>query len=205
MIGPEDIHITEDGINCTFLRDMNKLNHQTENTDNLEKLLKQFFEYYSQFDFTSKAVCINETVTLTKPEHSALYIVNPLERGLNVSKNVSIEEMERFKVELRNAAWTLEAQQNRDSNWGLLSLFENSRKVRQFSGYGIQQPGRLMEVSKLFEEDEEEKRKSLDDGVVYKNEDIKKQVQSIKRETRDSLRVIKNHEDKINIKEKHQR
>lgn len=108
---------------------MNKLDHETKNTDSLETLLKQFFEYYSQFDFVSKAVCINESVALSKPEHSPLYIVNPLERGLNVSKNVSIEEMEKFKIELRNAAWTLEAQQNRDSNWGLLSLFENTKST----------------------------------------------------------------------------
>lgn len=185
---------------------MNKLNHKTKNADSLETLLKQFFEYYSQFDFISKAVCINEAVAIPKPEHSPLYIVNPLERGLNVSKNVSIEEMERFTSELRNAAWALEAQHSRDTNWGLLSLFENTQKARQFTGFGIQQPGRLMEVSKLFEEDEEEEPKTPDERITFKNEELKKQVQTIKKETQDILKVFKNQENKTNkIKEKHQR
>lgn len=34
--------------------------------------------------------------------------MNPLERNLNVSKNVSLEEVERIRIETRNAAWTLE-------------------------------------------------------------------------------------------------
>lgn len=60
-----------------------------------------------------------------------------------------------------------------------------------------------MEVSKLFEEDEEEKPKRAEDGIIFKNEDIKKHVQSIKRETEDSLRAIKNQANQI--KEKNRR
>lgn len=184
---------------------MNKLKHQTKNTDTLATLLKQFFEYYSEFDFASKAICLNEAVAITKPEHSPLYIVNPLERGLNVSKNVSVEELERFVVEVRNAVWTLEMNENRDTNWGLLSLFENSQKRRVITGFGLQQSGRLMDVSKLFEDDNEEESTG---EIVYKNEAVKKQVQNIRQETEDALKVIKNRNVKTshsNIKEKHQR
>lgn len=36
------------------------------------------------------------------------YVVNPLEKSANVSKNVSLEEVERLRIALRDAAWNLE-------------------------------------------------------------------------------------------------
>lgn len=187
------MYVTEDGINCTFLRDVNKLDHKTENSDNLGSLLKQFFEFYSHFDFSAKAVCLNEAVAITKPEHSPLYIVNPLERGLNVSKNVSLEEVQRFKSELQNAAWTMESQEIKATNWGILSLFEKARVAGANTVFPMHlKHGRLMEVRKLFEEEEEEGEELND--ITYKNEEIKKQVQEIKRETRATLKNIAKHE-----------
>lgn len=113
----------------------------------------QFFEYYSQFDFSSKAISLNAGIAITKPEHSALYIVNPLERELNVSKNVSFEELEHFKMEVRNAAWCLESQENHKNNWGILSLFDNKKKA--FQPIAHPKHTKLIEVSKLFEPVEE--------------------------------------------------
>lgn len=149
VLGKNDIYITEEGINCTFLRNVDELNFKTQNKSNLNELLMEFFELYSQFDFTTKAISLNEGIPITKMEHSALYIVNPLERGLNVSKNVSLEELEHFKMELRNAAWSLESQENQRNNWGILSLFDNRKKPFQPSIQG--RPSKLIEVSKLFE------------------------------------------------------
>ncbi|CAG2057787.1 unnamed protein product [Timema podura] len=111
--GPDDRRITPDGVNCTFIRDLKKLIEHNEtkkqNKDSLETLLLNFFEFYSSFDFSSRAISIVEGMTIPKPEHAPLYIVNPLERGFNVSKNVSHEETERLRIELRNAAWALES------------------------------------------------------------------------------------------------
>jgi poly(A) RNA polymerase len=181
---PDDRYVTEDGINCTFLRDINKLQKPTENTDSLQSLLVQFFEFYSQFDFTSKAICLNDAVSITKPEHCAMYIVNPLERGLNVSKNVSLEELERFKVEAKNAAWLLESQETRTENWGLLSIFENKRKSSSVLNFSCQnKQGRLMDVSALFDENSEE-------PIQFKNETVRNQVENIKNEKKNKLKEL---------------
>lgn len=201
--GPEDRYITEDGVNCTFLRDLKVLNYKTKNRESLASLLKQFFEFYSQFDFSKKAICLNEAVAITKPEHSPMYIVNPLERGLNVSKNVSLEEVERFKAELRNAAWIMESQENNTSNWGLLGLFQNTRKSVSLDllHYHAKQGARLVEVNKLFDEEED----SMQD-VNFKNKEIKQQVQDIKRKTEQTLKDIEKQEVKAQRRlEKHRR
>ncbi|XP_019881719.2 poly(A) RNA polymerase, mitochondrial isoform X2 [Aethina tumida] len=180
LAGPNDKYVTEDGINCSFLRDINLLNHKTKNQQSLGSLLAEFFEFYSQFDFSAKAICLNEPIALTKPEHSALYIVNPLERGLNVSKNVSLEELEKFKMEVRNAAWVLESQENKSKNWGLLSIFERRNKPSQNLQFTFtNKQSRLMNISTLFEEEES-----------YKNETVKAQVESIKQETQDKIKQL---------------
>lgn len=54
---------------------------------------------------------------------------------LNVSKNVSIEETERFKVALRNASWKLETADDRKSKQsGILCIFENLDVIRYVDG-----------------------------------------------------------------------
>lgn len=193
LLESNDKYITEDGIDCSFLRDMNKYKTKTKNTESLESLLIEFFEYYSQFDFMSKAICLNEAVALTKPEFSAMYIVNPLERGLNVSKNVSLEEVERFKEESRNAAWTLESQESKVSNWGLLSIFENQKKISYKFNFSFtsKQP-RLMNVSTLFEEGQEEQAKKQEE-IEYKNEGVKREVEEIKKEMQEKIKAMENN------------
>ncbi|KAF6203435.1 hypothetical protein GE061_001766 [Apolygus lucorum] len=107
--GPEDERVTDD-INCTFARDLSRLNWNSS-CPSLppSKILKGFFEYYMNYDFGAYCVSITTEARLTKPDYSPLYIVNPLERSLNVSKNVSGEELEKLKMALRNAAWVLES------------------------------------------------------------------------------------------------
>ncbi|XP_050503966.1 poly(A) RNA polymerase, mitochondrial-like [Diabrotica virgifera virgifera] len=160
LSGPEDKFQLEDGTDVSFLRDIRKYKTKTKNTDSLEQLLKEFFEYYAHFDFENKAVCLNETVNVPKPEFSPMYIINPLERGLNVSKNVSSDEVVRFKNEVRNAAWVLESQESKSAHWGLLSILQNKRTnsiLQAVSGHS--QPGRLVEVSTLFENENEDNKK----------------------------------------------
>lgn len=192
LIGPEDRYITEDGINCTFLRNLNLLNHKIQNIDSLSSLLKQFFEFYSHFDFAKHAICLNEGVAITKPEHCAMYIVNPLERGLNVSKNVSLEEVERFKVEVKNAAWILESEENTTTNWGILGLFETTRKTAGLGmlHYFSRNSQRLVDVNKLFDESEQEE-------LEFKSQEVKQHVQEIKSKTQEALRSIEKKENKI--------
>lgn len=92
---------------------------------------------------------------MAKPEHSSLYLENPLERSLNVSKNVSPEETLRLRVELRNAAWFFEQQEDeaegcrgRGKPWGLLPLLSDPKRP----GLSPPQPRshRLVQVKDLF-------------------------------------------------------
>ncbi|KAF9808896.1 hypothetical protein SFRURICE_000942 [Spodoptera frugiperda] len=152
--GKEDIRIAEENLNCTFLRDMNKLPSEcyAQNKANLQTLLLQFFEFYSQFDFKEKAISINEGASIRKPNSLPLYIVNPLEQALNVSRNVSFEECERLKAEVRNAAWQLEAgmDKQKGDDWGLLALVEKktTRGLKKLLRVGNSH--RLVSVKDLF-------------------------------------------------------
>lgn len=123
------------------------------NNINLGELLLQFFEFYSSFDFSNRAISMNEGRTVNKPDHSAMYIINPFDKTHNVSKNVSFEECERFRMEVRNAAWTLESElevktdaMKMSENWGLLNLFKPSNIVKANVFY----KPRMVEVSELF-------------------------------------------------------
>lgn len=159
LTGKEDIRIAEENINCTFLRDPSKLppDSYSQCDEDLETLLLQFFEFYAQFDFQEKAISINEGVAIRKPNALPLYIVNPLEQALNVSRNVSYEECERLKLEVRNAAWQLEAglEGKKGKDWGLLGLIErkDSRALKQLLRVGNSH--RLVSMKDLFKDDEE--------------------------------------------------
>lgn len=181
----DDFRITEDDINCTFLRDLNNLNFNKTNTDVPGHLLLQFFEFFSQFDFQNKAISLNEGKSILKPEHSAMYIINPLETILNVSKNVSLEETERFRIEVRNAAWILESegQKSLTKSWGLLNLFKTTKQslVRPQMFF---RP-RMMEVSNLFEQTEE-----MQNEISYKNSNVKNEVDKIKVKTKNDIKRL---------------
>lgn len=165
---PKDRRMSDDGVNCTFLRDISKLKFNPslpeQNSDTLTTLLFGFFEYYAQFDFNSNGISLYIGTSIPKPEHSALYINNPLEKGLNVSKNVSFEELERFKVELRNALWILESTANSNKTgqaatepWGIIELFKKqnlSEKAKNvFFSEKMRPKERLVSVQDLFAED----------------------------------------------------
>lgn len=153
-----DIRITNDGVNCTFLRDVSKLPLDIENNKTLEELLLGFFNYYASFDFHTNAISLNFGKTINKPEYSALYIVNPLEIHFNVSKNVSLEETERFRIELRNAAWMLESSSMNTKTFNLIDIFKGydvSKKeqlVYHQIQHKIKNSNRLVAVKDLFED-----------------------------------------------------
>lgn len=59
-------------------------------------LLYHFFEYYSTFDFKTQAICIKDGKFKPKNDFSPLYIHNPFDTTLNVSKNVNSTELIRL-------------------------------------------------------------------------------------------------------------
>lgn len=182
----QDLRITDDNINCTFQRDLNKLDFKTTNIDPLGRLLIQFFEFYAQFEFGNRGISLNESKSIVKPDHSAIYIVNPLEPMLNVSKNISLEEMERFKLEVKNAAWILDSFHLKTSepNWGVLALFKSNQQT-------IIRPQmffkpRMFEVTDLFDE----KYTDEQSPITYKNISIKGQVEGIRKAGKQELNKL---------------
>lgn len=161
-----DIRISDDGVNCTFLRDVGSI--QTEplpEVSTLATLLLGFFEYYATFDFSCKAVALGPGIPIPKQDYSPLYIINPLEPHLNVSKNVSLEETEKLKVEIRNAAWHLESMSHspvsgKHGQWGIVELFKEShvsvknRNVFLSALSRQKTDSRLVTVKDLFVSDE---------------------------------------------------
>lgn len=213
-----DIRITEDGINCTFLRDLKKLQFHTNNHITLNELLLQFYEFYSKFDFNNRAISLNDGHSVIKPDHSAMYIINPLEQLLNVSKNVSFEECERFRIEVRNAAWILESEiennsliknNNKDEQqipWGLLNLFKTPEKTIIYPQMFFKP--RMVDVSELFDEKDKENSSNFNiknnsssssnnehqqqqQKIDYKNPQIRNQIENIKNKRKSDLKQIR--------------
>jgi poly(A) RNA polymerase, mitochondrial len=182
-----DIRIADESINCTFLRDLDYLKFQRLNEDKLSILLIQFFEFFSKFEFNVSSVSILEGKCCGKADHSAMFIVNPFEPLTNVSKNVSLEEVERFKFEVRNAAWILEQSQEEEKDpkmWGILKLFKTNKnsliKPQMFF------KSRLVDVSELFSADEQQTS-----SVNYKNNGSRKEITSIRQATKKEIEKVK--------------
>lgn len=189
---PGDVRITEDKINCTFLRDLNALDYDSENEDSLATLFLQFFEFYSQFDFHNRAISLNKGESILKPDHSPIYIVNPLETNLNVSKNISYEECERLRIEVRNAAWILESQKgdpSQDIPWGILNVFRTTEQkvIRPQMFY----KPRMVEVSDLFQDSEDIESSNRIGDIKIKNAMVQNQINAIQRKGRTDLKKMK--------------
>ncbi|XP_010640320.1 poly(A) RNA polymerase, mitochondrial isoform X2 [Fukomys damarensis] len=90
LAGTEDKCIIE-GNNCTFIRDLNKIK-PSENTETVELLLKEFFEYFGNFAFNKNSISIRQGREQNKPDSSPLHIQNPFETSLNISKNIPVSD-----------------------------------------------------------------------------------------------------------------
>ncbi|XP_077792929.1 poly(A) RNA polymerase, mitochondrial isoform X1 [Podarcis muralis] len=124
----EDKHVIE-GHDCTFVSDLNKIK-PTENTETLDVLLSDFFEYFGNFHFNKYSLNIRKGKEQNKPEASALHIQNPFEQNLNISKNVNATQLERFVSLARESAWLLQqtgkGPSSSNQRWGLAALLLTS-------------------------------------------------------------------------------
>ncbi|BES97856.1 Cid1 family poly A polymerase [Nesidiocoris tenuis] len=150
----DDQRVTED-INCTFVRDLNSFDWKPASSSaSPAKLLRGFFDYYMNFDFGTSCISITTDARLSKPDYSPLYIVNPLERSLNVAKNVSGEELEKLRMAMRNAAWALESEEMPVN--ALLTRLGQTRdalsSVLHPPIYRRYNPPRMVTVKELFRE-----------------------------------------------------
>ncbi|XP_053569869.1 poly(A) RNA polymerase, mitochondrial [Bombina bombina] len=125
LAGKEDKHII-DGNDCTFVSNLNKIK-PSKNSETLDVLLSEFLEFYGNFDFSKNCIDIRKGQEQNKPESSPLYIQNPFEQVLNISKNVNQTQMDRFVALARESAWIFQEQLSNPSNkgnqaWGLAAL-----------------------------------------------------------------------------------
>uniref|UniRef100_A0AAG5D064 Poly(A) RNA polymerase, mitochondrial n=1 Tax=Anopheles atroparvus TaxID=41427 RepID=A0AAG5D064_ANOAO len=162
---------------------------RSSNESTLEQLLVQFFEFYSAFDFSQRAISLNIGASILKPDHSPMYIVNPLETVLNVSKNVNLEETELFRMQVRNAVWLLEAHGKETASataaatspepWGLVSLFGPKQQERITPQMFFTK--RMLNVKDIFDEVPSDAK---DNQRQYRNPSVKSQIAAIQRATK---------------------
>ncbi|XP_034008612.1 poly(A) RNA polymerase, mitochondrial isoform X1 [Trematomus bernacchii] len=109
LAGPEDKSVIEDN-DCTFVSDFSKIQLES-NTETLEQLLCEFFEFYASFSFKTLSINIRKGREQNKPVGDPLHIQNPFETTLNVSKNVNTTQLGRFVALCQESSWLI--QQNK--------------------------------------------------------------------------------------------
>ncbi|KAM4606241.1 poly(A) RNA polymerase, mitochondrial [Polymixia lowei] len=130
LAGPADKTVIE-GNDCTFVSDFSQIQLQS-NTETLEQLLHEFFDFYSTFAFSRMSINIRKGKEQNKPEVSPLHIQNPFEPSLNVSKNVNVTQLDRFVALCQESSWLLQqsetnapgagAGKTAPTPWGLAAL-----------------------------------------------------------------------------------
>ncbi|XP_047206556.1 poly(A) RNA polymerase, mitochondrial isoform X1 [Girardinichthys multiradiatus] len=171
LAGPADESVIE-GNDCTFVTDFSKI-QLPSNTETLEQLLSDFFEFYAMFPFSRMSINIRKGKEQNKLEVTPLHIQNPFETSLNVSKNVNSSQLDRFVALCQESAWLLQQSENRTPRgvggdntptpWGLATLLLPSQVA------GIK--GR----KKRKREPASERIKSLLESLKNKNEGWKSQ------------------------------
>ncbi|XP_033957834.1 poly(A) RNA polymerase, mitochondrial isoform X1 [Pseudochaenichthys georgianus] len=106
LAGPEDKSVIEDN-DCTFVSDFSKIRLES-NTETLEQLLCEFFEFYASFCFRTLSINIRKGKEQNKPEVAPLHIQNPFETTLNVSKNVNASQVDRFVALCQESSWLIQ-------------------------------------------------------------------------------------------------
>lgn len=150
----------EDDIECTFLRDPSPFRERAQlNQSSFEDLFIGFLHFIESFNFSEKGLSVFWGKPLRKSDSSPMHVENPLERELNVCKNVGMREATRLVMEARNTLYHLETREK--GTWGLLVLSStvdsskiNSRKasivIHESRPAGLS----MQELFKLDEEQE---------------------------------------------------
>lgn len=118
-----NLHETEDSLQS--MTDPEKLNFQSKNTTPLSELLIDFFYFYSTFDFQKDAPSIDAGKIKANITSDSMYIYNPLDYGMNVSRNVSDFERNDF---IQKCGRSLNALVN--DKLDAVSLLESSEQKR---------------------------------------------------------------------------
>uniref|UniRef100_A0A8C3MNE1 Uncharacterized protein n=1 Tax=Geospiza parvula TaxID=87175 RepID=A0A8C3MNE1_GEOPR len=143
---------------CTFV--LSKVINKPNLKERLYVLLGEFFEYFGNFDFRKNSINLRKGKEVNKPESSPLYIWNPFEQDLNISKNVNQPQLEKFIAMARESAWILQKEDKTQQMinkepWGLAALLipfgkNNSSKMKnRMKGIGSETIRSLLDSLKL--------------------------------------------------------
>jgi len=125
----------------------------------------EFFEYYTNFNFAEHGISVVTGSLVEKPDPSVpVYIENPLERELNVTKNILESHLQNFQTQCRLARDTLKRSltvpRSRKTSdlWGLLSILKTDDQLMSED---------LVQTQMTSDEDVDRvSAMSEDDGVV---------------------------------------
>lgn len=109
--GPEDSAQLE-STQCTLLPEQ-----KSANSESLSTLLAEFFQLYAGLELQSRALSVVFGCELPRPaDAAALHVQNPLDHHLNVTRNVTAEEVRRLSAEAARATQLL----GTDAWWSLM-------------------------------------------------------------------------------------
>lgn len=82
------------------------LDNQLNST--LPKLIKDFFRFYSNFNFTSSAMDLYDGSIIKKLDNSSVYVVNPLDKSRNICHNVTKKGLDSLVQAIQTASSDLQ-------------------------------------------------------------------------------------------------
>jgi len=147
----QDSYQCRDGVQCNFLHNISNqkgLLNKCFNSDiSLSELLLEFFQFYANYNFTTNALCPVSGTSIVKTRRwknsATIDLINPLEKDLNVSYNVSKRAVEIFQEQCKESVSKIELLQSKKDLYskkdqvavekmnGLFWLFENKGKPPQ--------------------------------------------------------------------------
>ena len=119
-----------------------------------------FLEFYGKFNFNTHAISLVSGKTFAKPENTPLYLENPIETELNVSKNVMDTNLANFQQGCREALDQLSSCGgcSLQQPWGVMSVLKPATVAEEEPKLNTQIRGIFDDVSEEDEEDGDDKK-----------------------------------------------
>lgn len=114
--------------------DKSALNFQSENTSTVSELVAEFLDYYSsKFNYSTDAISMTNGAIRANIASDSIYIYNPLESGVNISRIINDFERNQFiqKCEFTHRALITD----RIDAAGVLELWNNRDKTKNLDTF----------------------------------------------------------------------
>lgn len=119
------LNATSNDETIPYITDTSKLNFKSQNTSTLAELVVEFFDFYRKFNYAQEGLSILTGTIKSNVGQDSIYIYNPLEKTVNVCRNVNDFERNQFveKCEIAIKALT-------QDRFNAISLLEYYKKDR---------------------------------------------------------------------------